>query len=98
MKMVDDKIQILKHADQWKQSEHPEIMALKLELQKQKQDSNNLVHHLVAHVSKLSNIQHNLHHGNNNNNNNHNGKKHHISGQPPTSNQNNYPPWIIESP
>jgi hypothetical protein len=44
LKMVDDKIQILKHADQWKESDNPNIMALKLELQKQKQDSDMIMH------------------------------------------------------
>jgi hypothetical protein len=31
LKMVDDKIQILKPADQWKESDNHDIMALKLE-------------------------------------------------------------------
>jgi hypothetical protein len=53
--MVDDKIQILKHADQWKESDNPNIMALKLELQKQKQDSDMIMHDLVAHVGRLTN-------------------------------------------
>jgi hypothetical protein len=93
--MVDDKMPILQDADQWKASEHPEIMALKLELQQQKQESENLVRNLVAHVSRLSNVHRNSHNGTNNNN--YSGNKHPFSGYKPTIN-NNYPPWMIEPP
>jgi hypothetical protein len=34
LKMAEYKIQVLKHADQWKASDNTEIMALKLELHK----------------------------------------------------------------
>jgi hypothetical protein len=67
LKMVDDKIHILKHADQWRESDNPKIMALKLELQK-KQDSDMIVRNLVAHVSCLSNAHRHMHHGLTNNN------------------------------
>ena len=64
LKLVDDKMQILKHADQWKEVENPDTMALKRELQQQKQESDKLVRNLVAHVSKLSNYNHiSLQHG-----------------------------------
>jgi hypothetical protein len=96
LKMVDDKIQILKHADQWKESEHTEIMALKLELQKQKQESDALVKNLVAHVGRLSNAHRNLHHGISHHG--HNNKKHPFPGSNPMPNNINYPPWMIVPP
>lgn len=68
LKMTDDKIQILKHADQWKESDVPDIMALKMELEKQKRDSDTLVCNLVAHVSQITN--------DNRQNQNYNGQKH----------------------
>jgi hypothetical protein len=47
LKMADDEMQILKHTGQWKETEHPGIMALKLELQQQKKESKKMVQHLV---------------------------------------------------
>jgi hypothetical protein len=93
LKMVDDKIQILKHADQWKESENPEIMALKLELQKQKQESDIIMKNLVAHVSRFANI-------NWFNNNGNTGHKHPLPGNnhdPPTH-TSTYPPRMIVPP
>jgi hypothetical protein len=90
--MADDKIQVLRHVDQWKESDNAEIMALKLELQKQKQDSDIIIRHLVAHVSKISHA-HCVQHNNTN-------QKHPL----PNSNPNlsthtpNYPPWMIIPP
>jgi hypothetical protein len=58
LKQVDDKAQILKHAGQWKDTETPAVMALKLALEKQQSDSTLLVQHLVAHVGQLTNQRH----------------------------------------
>jgi hypothetical protein len=55
LKLADDKVQVLQHAGKWNASEDPAITALKLELQQQKQESEKLVQHLVAHESRLSN-------------------------------------------
>jgi hypothetical protein len=55
LKMADDKIQILKHVGQWKESDTPDIMALQLEIQQQKWNSDMLVRTLVAHVGRLAN-------------------------------------------
>jgi hypothetical protein len=91
LKMADDKIQILKHADQWKESETTDIMALKLELQK-KQDSDIMDCNLVAHVSRLSNV-HRF-------NANHTGRKYpYPSNTPGDANHTpNYPPWMLVPP
>ncbi len=94
LKMVEDKMQILKHAGQWKLSDHPEIMALKLELQQQKTDSEHLLHNLVAHVGKLSSYNRSLHNKHQNNNNN-NGNKHPLHDGNPTK---NYPTWMMDPP
>lgn len=97
LKMVDDKMQTLQHAGQWKESENPSIMALKLELQKQKQESDSIVRHLVAHVSRLSNAHRNRQHTNNYNN-NHDisaGTKHPLQGY---KQSNSYPSWMMEPP
>jgi hypothetical protein len=94
LKLIDDKMQTLKHADQWKENENPAIMALKLELQTQKQESDKIVRHLVAHVGKLTNYNRNLHHDI------HNGTQ--LSGNKHPNNgyksANNHPPWMIEPP
>ncbi len=55
LKLADDKAKVLKHAGQWKDIDTPTVMALKITLEKQKSDSDNLVWQLVAHVSKLTN-------------------------------------------
>jgi hypothetical protein len=68
-------------------------MALKMELQQQKEESDKLVQHLVAHVSRLSNRTrpgYHQHHTNNLS-----GGKHHMDLQKPTS---NYPPWMVVPP
>ncbi len=55
LKLADDKSQILKHAGQWKDTDTPAVMALKLALEKQKSASDNMVKQLVAHISKINN-------------------------------------------
>jgi hypothetical protein len=90
LKVANDKIQVLNHADQWKESDNTDIMALKPELQKQKQDSEMIVCNLVAHVSQLTNA----HHHNNNNN----GQRHPLSGNNLGINNHNYPPWMTVPP
>jgi hypothetical protein len=93
LKMVDDKIQILKHADQWKESDNHDIMALKLELQKQKQESDIIMKNLVAHVSRFSNMPW-FH------NNSTAGYKHPLTGNThdaPTHTPT-YPPWMTVPP
>jgi hypothetical protein len=57
LKVINDKMQILKHANQWKENEIPAI------LQNQKQESNNIVCQSVAHVGKLTQYNRNLHQG-----------------------------------
>jgi hypothetical protein len=51
--MADDKIQVLKHAGLWNDSEPPAVMALKAELAEQKQTTKQLVENLVAHIGKI---------------------------------------------
>jgi hypothetical protein len=93
LKLADDKIQILKHAGNWTVTEDPAIMALKLELQQQKQESDKLVKHLVAHVSRITNRT--RQHIQQNHINNHTGQKHSLHDQKFSS---NYPPWMIVPP
>jgi hypothetical protein len=88
LKMADDKIQILKHAGQWKELDTPDIMALQLELQQQKRDSDRLVRTLVAHVSRLAGT----HRDNNQLRNKHPHEGHH------QGNHHKYPPWMIIPP
>jgi hypothetical protein len=50
LKMADDKIQVLKHAGLWTESDPPAVMALKAELAQQKQTTQHLVDNIVAHI------------------------------------------------
>jgi hypothetical protein len=93
LKMADDKIQVLHHAGKWKIVEDPAIMALKLELQQQKQHSEKLVQHLVAHVSRLSNRTGTKFHQNETPT--LSGQKHNIDGSQLHS---KYPPWMVNPP
>ncbi len=52
--MADDKIQVLCHAGLWMETEHLSIMALKLELDQQKQKNKDLIQTIIAHISKLA--------------------------------------------
>jgi hypothetical protein len=92
LKMADDKIQVLKHVDQWKESDNVEIMALKLELQKQKQDSDIIIWNLVAHVSRISHAHHFPHNNMN--------QKHPLPNSTPSipTHMPKYPPWMIIPP
>ncbi len=69
-------------------------MALKLELQQQKQESEKLVQHLVAHVSHLSNRNRTPYKPSNDNN-RFSGQKHDNDG---TKIHSNYPPWMTIPP
>jgi hypothetical protein len=53
LKLADDKAQILKHAGHWTTVEPPAVMALKLELEQQRLQSQTMVKNLVAHVGQL---------------------------------------------
>jgi hypothetical protein len=53
LKLVDDKAQVLRHAGQWQVVESPAVMALKLELEQQRSQSQSLVKNLVAHVGQM---------------------------------------------
>jgi hypothetical protein len=55
VKRADDKIQVLQHAGLWKEVEPPAVMALKLELEQQKQGQQQLVQQIVAHLSNFTN-------------------------------------------
>jgi hypothetical protein len=55
LKLATDKIQVLRDANQWKTCQEQSLMALKLELQQQKQESDKIIHRLVAHVGKITN-------------------------------------------
>jgi len=46
-------VQILQHADQWPKAQNPDVMALQLELQAQREQSQLLVKQLTAHVTRL---------------------------------------------
>jgi hypothetical protein len=59
LKLADDKAQVLKHAGQWKTIESPAVMALKLELEQQRTNSQTLVKNIVAHVGQLLQKQRN---------------------------------------
>jgi hypothetical protein len=93
LKLFDDKMQILKHAGQWQVSDHPEIMALKMELARQKADSEQMLKHVVAHVGKLSNFQC---YTSRSNESTAGGKQ----KQQPSNNTppRNYPPWMTIPP
>lgn len=54
IKMADDKIQVLRHAGLWNETENPNVMALKLELDQQKQNNKELVQQIVAHISRIT--------------------------------------------
>ncbi len=49
---ANEKIQILRHAGQWNETDPLVVMALKLELGRQKADTNQLAQHIVAHLGK----------------------------------------------
>jgi hypothetical protein len=53
LKLADDKVQVLKHAGHWRTIESPDVMALKLELEQQRSNSQALVKNTVAHVGQL---------------------------------------------
>ncbi len=53
LEQADTKVQILQHAGQWTKSLNPEVMALQLELQAQREQSAFLVKQLTAHVTRL---------------------------------------------
>jgi hypothetical protein len=106
LKLADDKVQILRHAGQWKVTESPAIMALKLELQRQKEESTQFARQLVAHIGQLTHK-----HRNNNprNSTQHppSGVTHHNASFLPTKgtwpghqNEQNhrYPPWMTTPP
>ncbi len=57
LKLATDKIQVLRHASQWKTCQEQSVMALKLELQQQKQESNKIIQRLVAHNGKITNCE-----------------------------------------
>jgi len=54
LQMAEDKIQVLRHADQWVKHEDPSLMALQAQLLQQKEDSHRTIQRLVAHVSRLA--------------------------------------------
>jgi hypothetical protein len=54
LQLAEDKIQVLRHADQWTKSEDLAIMALKARLTQQKHDSDLTIQCLVAHVGRLA--------------------------------------------
>jgi len=53
LKKADTKVQILQHAGHWTPQTNPEVMALKLALQAQRDQSDLLVKQLTAHVTRL---------------------------------------------
>jgi hypothetical protein len=55
LKKADTKVQILQHAGHWTPQTNPEVMALKLALQAQRDQSDLLVKQLTAHVTCLVN-------------------------------------------
>jgi hypothetical protein len=55
IKMAEDKVQILQHANQWADADTPAVMALKLELQRKDKDQDELVKHIMAHITKVAN-------------------------------------------
>lgn len=54
IKLTDDKIQVLKHANLWATMEPPVMMELQAELAHQQQHTKDLVQHLVTHIGKLT--------------------------------------------
>jgi hypothetical protein len=54
LKLADDKVQILRHAGAWKQPQIPAVMALKLELDKQREDNTKLVQQISAHIGRFT--------------------------------------------
>jgi hypothetical protein len=54
LKWADDKVQILRHANQWNDQHSSSVMALKVELERQQQGTKALVQQLVAHIGKIS--------------------------------------------
>lgn len=55
IKMADDKVQVLQHANQWIDVDSPAVMALKMELQRKEKDQDTLEQHIMAHITKISN-------------------------------------------
>jgi hypothetical protein len=54
LQLAEDKIQVLRHADQWTKLEDPAIMALQAQLTQQKHASDLTIQRLVAHVGRLA--------------------------------------------
>jgi hypothetical protein len=53
LKMADDKVQVLKHENQWKDVEPPAVIALKLALEQKQKEQDVLVQSIVAHIGTL---------------------------------------------
>jgi hypothetical protein len=54
LQLAEDKICILRHANQWVETEESSLMALKAQMLQQKQDSDKTIQRLVAHVGRLA--------------------------------------------
>jgi hypothetical protein len=93
LKMATDKIQVLQHASQWKTTQDPTVMALKLEMQQQHQESDKIIQRLVAHVGKtLYHFRPSPYHHHDNNR--QTGKQQ----LDIKDNTNKYPTWMITPP
>jgi hypothetical protein len=83
LQLAEDKIQILRHAQQWTQTDEPSIMALQAQLQRQKEDSDRTLQRLIAHVGRLA--QQHI-------------KRGPPDPYPPSTTPSPYPAWMIQPP
>jgi hypothetical protein len=95
LKLADDKTQILKHAGQWKDTETPAVMALKLALEQQKSESDKMVKQLVAHIGKMTNQRSYQRSSHDSNLNQQDTNKRTFDR---FDNNNRYPSWMVTAP
>jgi hypothetical protein len=58
LKAANDKMQVLKHSGQWTDTETPDVMALKLQLETHQAASTDTIKQLVAHIGHLEHCKH----------------------------------------